>query len=145
KQRIAIARALLKNPPIMIFDEATAALDMRSERAIQTELDRLASERTTLVIAHRLTTVVGADEILVLEHGRVVERGTHADLLQKDGVYAQMWHLQRQQRELEQTERKLAVQPINMLAMLANVIDGLKPLIDARNMSLYSTMADRKS
>jgi ATP-binding cassette, subfamily B, bacterial len=141
KQRIAIARALLKNPPIMVFDEATSALDTRSERAIQEELDRLASERTTLVIAHRLTTVVDADEILVLEHGRIVERGTHAQLLNEKGVYAQMWQLQRQQRELEQTENQLAVQPINLLAMLANIVDGLKTLIDERNMSFYSTVA----
>lgn len=141
KQRIAIARALLKNPPIMVFDEATAALDTRSERAIQEELDKLAQERTTLVIAHRLTTVVDADEILVLEHGRIVERGTHESLLKERGVYAQMWQLQRQQRELERTENRLAVQPINLLAMLANIIDGLKPLIDERNMIFYSTVA----
>lgn len=97
KQRIAIARAMLKNPPIMIFDEATSALDTRAERAIQDELDRLAEARTTLVIAHRLSTVVDADEILVLEHGRIAERGSHAELLARAGLYAQMWHLQRQQ------------------------------------------------
>jgi ATP-binding cassette subfamily B protein len=141
KQRIAIARALLKNPPIMVFDEATAALDTRSERAIQVQLDRLANQRTTLVIAHRLTTVVDADEILVLEHGRVVERGTHNALMRSKGLYAQMWQLQRQQRELEQTEKQLAVQPINILAMLVTVIDGLKPLIDERSLSFYSTVA----
>ncbi|HLO63573.1 MAG TPA: ATP-binding cassette domain-containing protein, partial [Azonexus sp.] len=114
KQRIAIARAMLKNPPIMVFDEATSALDTRAERAIQDELDRLAEERTTLIIAHRLSTIVDADEILVLEHGRVVERGTHAALLRQDGVYAQMWQLQRQERELEQTEQDLgnAVPPL---------------------------------
>lgn len=116
KQRIAIARAMLKNPPIMIFDEATSALDTRAERAIQDELDRLAQERTTLIIAHRLSTIVDADEILVLEHGRVVERGTHAALLRQGGVYAQMWQLQRQERELEQTEQDLenAVPPLTV-------------------------------
>jgi ATP-binding cassette, subfamily B, bacterial len=140
KQRIAIARALLKNPPIMIFDEATSALDTRSERAIQEELDRLAKERTTLIIAHRLSTIVDADEILVLEQGRVVERGTHPALLQKDGVYAKMWRLQRQEQELEQTKQKLSVQPVNLLALLAGIVDGLKPLIDERSMSFYSTI-----
>ncbi len=85
KQRIAIARAILKNPPILVLDEATSALDMRAERAIQTALERLAERRTTLIIAHRLATVVNADEILVLEAGRIVERGSHADLLEADG------------------------------------------------------------
>ena len=75
KQRVAIARALLKNPPVLVFDEATSALDSRSERAIQAELDRIAANRTALVIAHRLSTVVDADEILVLDRGQVVERG----------------------------------------------------------------------
>jgi ATP-binding cassette subfamily B protein len=104
KQRIAIARAILKNPPILVLDEATSALDTRSERAIQDELDRLASTRTTLVIAHRLSTVVNANEILVLEHGHVVERGNHEQLVAAHGVYAQMWHLQREQQALEQVE-----------------------------------------
>jgi ABC-type transport system involved in Fe-S cluster assembly fused permease/ATPase subunit len=94
KQRVAIARTLLKNPPILILDEATSALDSANERAIQAELRRLASDRTTLVIAHRLSTVVDAHEILVLEHGRIVERGRHADLLAQGGRYAQMWALQ---------------------------------------------------
>jgi len=97
KQRVAIARAILKNPKIFVFDEATSALDSRSENAIQAELDRIAKDRTTLVIAHRLSTVVDADEILVLDHGRIVERGTHAALLERGGAYAQMWALQ--QRE----------------------------------------------
>ena len=97
KQRVAIARALLKNPSILIFDEATSALDSKSERAIQAELDRLAVGRTTLVIAHRLSTVMDADQILVMDAGRILERGTHAQLLAQDGVYAQMWDLQLRQ------------------------------------------------
>ena len=94
KQRVAIARTLLKDPPILIFDEATSALDSANERAIQAELTRVAHGKTTLVIAHRLSTVVDAHEILVLEAGRIVERGTHADLLAAQGRYAQMWALQ---------------------------------------------------
>ncbi len=101
KQRVAIARALLKNPPILIFDEATSALDSKSEKAIQAELERIAVGRTTLVIAHRLSTVMNADEILVLDQGRIVERGTHRNLLERGGAYAQMWALQ-QQEEAEQ-------------------------------------------
>jgi ATP-binding cassette, subfamily B, heavy metal transporter len=96
KQRVAIARTLLKNPPILLFDEATSALDSRSERAIQQELDHIARERTTLVIAHRLSTVVHAQQIIVMDHGRIVERGTHAELLAAGGHYAQMWALQQQ-------------------------------------------------
>ena len=94
KQRVAIARTLLKDPPILIFDEATSALDSANERAIQAELTRVAHDKTTLVIAHRLSTVVDAHEILVLEAGRIIERGTHADLQAKQGRYAQMWALQ---------------------------------------------------
>ena len=97
KQRVAIARALLKNPAVLIFDEATSALDSRSERAIQAELDRIAIGRTTLVIAHRLSTVMDADEILVMDSGRIIERGSHARLLALDGHYAQMWRLQQQE------------------------------------------------
>jgi ATP-binding cassette subfamily B protein len=96
KQRVAIARALLKNPRILIFDEATSALDSRAEKAIQAELERIAEGRTTLVIAHRLSTVMDADQILVLHHGRVVERGTHVQLLEANGEYARMWELQQQ-------------------------------------------------
>jgi ABC-type transport system involved in Fe-S cluster assembly fused permease/ATPase subunit len=94
KQRVAIARTLLKNPPILIFDEATSALDSANERAIQTELQSVAQNKTTLVIAHRLSTVVDAHEILVMEAGRIIERGTHAELLARQGRYASMWALQ---------------------------------------------------
>ena len=94
KQRVAIARALLKNPPIMVLDEATSALDSATERAIQAELRQVAANKTTLVIAHRLSTVVDAHEILVLDQGRVVERGTHEALLARQGQYAEMWALQ---------------------------------------------------
>ncbi|MDD4964626.1 MAG: ABC transporter ATP-binding protein/permease [Gallionella sp.] len=96
KQRVAIARAILKNPAILIFDEATSALDSKSEKAIQAELFQIARNRTTLVIAHRLSTVVEADQILVMEHGRIIERGTHRALLEKAGSYAQLWNLQQQ-------------------------------------------------
>jgi ABC-type transport system involved in Fe-S cluster assembly fused permease/ATPase subunit len=95
KQRVAIARALLKNPPILIFDEATSALDSRTEKAIQQSLEAAARGRTTLVIAHRLSTVMHADEIVVLDQGRIVERGTHAALLEHGGRYAQLWEMQR--------------------------------------------------
>ncbi|HEY8099541.1 MAG TPA: ABC transporter ATP-binding protein/permease [Burkholderiaceae bacterium] len=104
KQRIAVARAVLKNPPILIFDEATSALDSYSEHAIQQELDRLSQNRTTLIIAHRLSTIVEADEILVLDHGRIVERGNHSELLKKQGFYARLWLLQQRidkQQELQ--------------------------------------------
>jgi ATP-binding cassette subfamily B protein len=98
KQRVAIARAILKDPAILIFDEATSALDSRSEKAIQAELAVIARDRTSLTIAHRLSTIVDAHEILVLDHGRIVERGTHVALLDANGVYARMWQLQQDER-----------------------------------------------
>ena len=107
KQRVAIARAILKNPHILIFDEATSALDSKSEKAIQAELKEISENRTTLVIAHRLSTIVDADQILVLDHGRIVESGTHQDLLGQNGVYAHMWSLQ-QHESAEQAESDLA-------------------------------------
>jgi ATP-binding cassette subfamily B protein len=91
KQRVAIARTLLKNPAVLIFDEATSALDSKSEQAIQAQLKEIAKDRTTLVIAHRLSTIADAAQILVLDHGHIIERGTHAQLLAADGAYAQMW------------------------------------------------------
>jgi ATP-binding cassette subfamily B protein len=97
KQRVAIARAILKNPEILIFDEATSALDSKSEKAIQDELHNIAQNRTTLVIAHRLSTVVDAQQILVMDKGRIIERGSHRELLDRQGVYAQMWALQQQE------------------------------------------------
>ena len=97
KQRVAIARAILKDPRILIFDEATSALDSKSEQAIQAELDRIARGHTTLVIAHRLSTIMDADEILVMDQGRIIERGAHRELLQRQSAYAQMWALQQQE------------------------------------------------
>ncbi len=99
KQRVAIARSLLKNPAILIFDEATSALDSATERVIQGELEAIATARTTLVIAHRLSTIVHADQILVLDHGRIVERGTHDALLARGGAYARLWAMQGRERE----------------------------------------------
>jgi ATP-binding cassette subfamily B protein len=97
KQRVAIARALLKNPKILIFDEATSALDSKSEKTIQAELRRISASRTTLTIAHRLSTIIDADEILVMESGRIIERGSHRDLLAQAGTYAHMWALQQEE------------------------------------------------
>ena len=101
KQRVAIARTLLKNPAILILDEATSALDTKTEKAIQSELLEIARNRTSLIIAHRLSTVVEADEILVLEAGLVIERGRHTQLLAQNGAYAMMWTMQQQAEEPE--------------------------------------------
>ena len=103
KQRVAIARTLLKDPPILILDEATSALDSRTEAAIQDTLRNVAARRTCIVIAHRLSTVVEADQIVVLDQGRVAERGTHAALLRKGGLYAEMWARQQSEREAEES------------------------------------------
>jgi ATP-binding cassette subfamily B protein len=105
KQRVAIARAILKGPPILIFDEATSALDSNSEKAIQTELKQIARNRTTLTIAHRLSTIVDSDEILVMNKGRIAERGGHRELLAANGLYARMWQIQQR----EEQSKKLRV------------------------------------
>lgn len=99
KQRMAIARTLLKQPAMLLFDEATSALDSRTERALQGELWKLARNRTTLIIAHRLSTIVHADQILVVDHGEIIEQGTHESLLAKQGTYAQMWQMQQSQAQ----------------------------------------------
>ena len=106
KQRVAIARTILKGPPILVLDEATSALDSHTEREIQDALDKVSRNRTSLVIAHRLSTIVGADEIIVLDQGRIVERGTHAELLAAGGLYASMWN---RQREAQEAREKLAL------------------------------------
>ncbi|MGO4572731.1 ABCB family ABC transporter ATP-binding protein/permease [Microvirga sp. 2TAF3] len=106
KQRVAIARTILKGPPILVLDEATSALDSFTEKEIQDALDRVSRGRTTLVIAHRLSTIIGADEIIVLDHGRIVERGTHASLLSQGGVYAAMWNRQREADQARETLKR---------------------------------------
>ncbi|HET8544311.1 MAG TPA: ABC transporter ATP-binding protein/permease [Pseudolabrys sp.] len=106
KQRVAIARTILKGPPILVLDEATSALDSHTEKEIQDALERVSRNRTTLVIAHRLSTIVGADEIIVLDGGEIVERGTHYTLLAKNALYASMWN---RQREAEEAREKLAL------------------------------------
>ena len=115
KQRVAIARTILKGPPILVLDEATSALDSFTEREIQIALDRVSQGRTTLVIAHRLSTVVNADEILVLDRGIIVERGRHEELLAKDGVYAAMWNRQREVDAAQEAIRRAeAEEPVSV-------------------------------
>jgi len=111
KQRVAIARTILKGPPILILDEATSALDSKTEEDIKSALDMVSANRTTLVIAHRLSTVVNADEIIVLRDGRIAERGTHSGLLARQGLYAQMWSRQREASEAEELARRAANDP----------------------------------
>src|SRR5262249_40842810 len=111
KQRVAIARTILKGPPILILDEATSALDSHTEREIQDALDLVARDRTTLIIAHRLSTIVAADNILVMDAGRLVEQGTHGELLAKGGLYASLWNRQRQaEKAREELAHALAAQ-----------------------------------
>ena len=114
KQRVAIARTLLKNPAILIFDEATSALDSKSEQAIQGQLKEIAKNRTTLVIAHRLSTIADAQQIIVLDHGRIVERGTHGSLLAARGLYAQMW-----ERQLARPDEDVASPPLEQATQAA--------------------------
>ena len=99
KQRVAIARCLLKNPPIVLLDEATSALDSMTERSVQESLNNLTSTRTTIVIAHRLSTIMNADQIIILNRGKVVESGSHDELLQHQGEYYQLWKTQEEKRE----------------------------------------------
>jgi ATP-binding cassette subfamily B protein len=141
KQRIAIARAVLKAPPILVLDEATSALDSRAEQAIRSTLERLAAPRTTLVIAHRLSAVVNAHEILVLEAGRIVERGRHAALLERDGLYARMWALQQQELALGVRQRRARLEPGNLAASVLDAIEAARPTLEANGVHLYTTLS----
>jgi ATP-binding cassette, subfamily B, heavy metal transporter len=135
KQRVAIARTILKAPPILVLDEATSALDSHTERDIQDALERVSRNRTTLVIAHRLSTIIGADEIIVLDHGTIVERGTHAQLLAERGLYASMWNRQREAeeaREILESVDDEAVEPDVAAAVEPDApADREVPLADA--------------
>jgi ATP-binding cassette subfamily B protein len=138
KQRVAIARAILKQPAILIFDEATSALDSKSEKAIQAELKQIARNRTTLTIAHRLSTIVDSDVILVLERGRIVERGTHVALLASSGVYARMWRLQ-QDEERTVTEASPAPSEMAGLEVAGALRTPLAPEAEAEAVLRSST------
>jgi ATP-binding cassette, subfamily B, heavy metal transporter len=107
KQRVSIARVLLKNPPILVFDEATSSLDSKSEKNILSALNKIAQNKTTLVIAHRLSTIVDADEILVLEHGEIKEQGSHDQLLEHNGIYASLWAIQQKKQKTQQLEQAI--------------------------------------
>jgi ATP-binding cassette subfamily B protein len=114
KQRVAIARTLLKNPPILLLDEATSALDTHTEREIQSALKYVSKNRTTLVIAHRLSTIIDADEILVLDHGQIIERGRHAELIARGGAYAAMWNRQKEAAEVRERLEAVERDPENI-------------------------------
>ncbi len=126
KQRVAIARTILKAPPILILDEATSALDTHTEQEIQAALEAVSRNRTTLVIAHRLSTVINADEIIVLRGGEIAERGTHKSLLAKDGLYAQMWNRQREASEAEEMLRRTQADPDGFLRRKTEMEDAVK-------------------
>jgi ATP-binding cassette, subfamily B, heavy metal transporter len=128
KQRVAIARTILKAPPILVLDEATSALDSHTEQEIQDALERISRNRTTLVIAHRLSTIVGANEIIVLDQGVIVERGSHSQLLAKGGLYASMWN---RQREAAEAREKLAQVEDDEIAPNRNPPPVADPLLDA--------------
>lgn len=145
RQRIAIARVILKNPSILVFDEATSALDTRTERAIQGELERISRGRTTLIIAHRLSTIVHAEQIVVLDRGRVAERGRHDELLARDGLYAQMWALQRQQHALEAAGEQETRQPVHLAAVVAGVLDAARDLAHDKGVNLYTLIGQEAS
>ena len=102
KQRVAIARTVLKNPPILLLDEATSALDSHTEQAIQASIEKISQQRTTIVIAHRLSTIINVNEIIVLDDGKIIERGTHSALLKQEGIYFVMWQKQQQLDEVQQ-------------------------------------------
>ena len=140
KQRVAIARTILKAPPILLLDEATSALDSHTEHDIQDALDRVSKNRTTLVIAHRLSTIVGADEILVLDHGAIVERGTHRQLLAHGGLYASMWNRQREAQMAREILAEVGDEPAapnRNPPEIASVEDEeLVPAVDPQNESV---------
>ena len=126
KQRVAIARTILKSPEILIFDEATSALDTHTEKEIQASLADVSSNRTTVMIAHRLSTVINADEILVLEKGEVVERGNHSELLASGNVYAHMWQRQQEAQKAEETLQQTLEDGLLVTGLPAQAVAGWK-------------------